>query len=339
MALLVVEAAVEEQLGHAEHPVHRRPDLVAHGGEEVALGLAGSLCGLLRAQELLGACGDLVLEVVAMACQACIALGDLAEHAVEATGEGIELDDTAGFGARAVVLGVGDALHQRGQGRQWLQHRAVEPAQRVGGEQQRDRRGEHRNRAVGEHLEVERTQIEVEVEHPDHVPALDDRLGQVQCLEAEVRVLGRKVHRLPALFDELAVTRKRGSGYIEDRCAAYVRQALQGREHARGGVVVEEHQAGGGIVGKHPRHHPSIALERERADQEATEGDRHREHRHRGAERALAYAAQLFAEGDAVVVFVVGHLHRLISVARLRSFELSPSPWRRAAARLTEKRI
>ncbi|MEZ4453347.1 MAG: hypothetical protein R3B09_28040, partial [Nannocystaceae bacterium] len=37
-ALLRVEVGLEEEPGHADHRVHRRPDLVAHVGEELALG-------------------------------------------------------------------------------------------------------------------------------------------------------------------------------------------------------------------------------------------------------------------------------------------------------------
>ena len=41
VALLVVERRVEQQAAHADHRVHRRADLVAHGGQERALGLVG----------------------------------------------------------------------------------------------------------------------------------------------------------------------------------------------------------------------------------------------------------------------------------------------------------
>ena len=41
------QSAAEEQLGHAEHTVHRRSDFMAHGGEKFAFGLARLLCGFL----------------------------------------------------------------------------------------------------------------------------------------------------------------------------------------------------------------------------------------------------------------------------------------------------
>ena len=37
LALVGVELGVEQQLGHADHAVHRRADLVAHVGQELGL--------------------------------------------------------------------------------------------------------------------------------------------------------------------------------------------------------------------------------------------------------------------------------------------------------------
>ena len=45
VALLVVERRVEEQSAHADHGVHRRPDLVTHRRQERALGLVRGLGG------------------------------------------------------------------------------------------------------------------------------------------------------------------------------------------------------------------------------------------------------------------------------------------------------
>ena len=45
VALLGVERACPEKPAHADHGVHRRADLVAHGGEEGALGRVGLLGG------------------------------------------------------------------------------------------------------------------------------------------------------------------------------------------------------------------------------------------------------------------------------------------------------
>ena len=53
LALLGRELGVQDQLGHADDAVHRGADLVAHVGEELALGPAGRLGGLLGAAQFL----------------------------------------------------------------------------------------------------------------------------------------------------------------------------------------------------------------------------------------------------------------------------------------------
>jgi hypothetical protein len=48
VALLRIEVGIEQDLRHAEDPVHRRADLVAHGGEELGLGAARRLGSVER---------------------------------------------------------------------------------------------------------------------------------------------------------------------------------------------------------------------------------------------------------------------------------------------------
>ena len=261
-----------------------------------------------------------------MCGQAGVAIGDLAEHAVEAAGERVEFGDCARFGACGVVLGMGDALHQRGQRRQRTQHRGIESAQGHGGEQQGECRGDHRDRAVGEHLQVERAQVEVEVEHADRVAVLDDRLRHVQRGQVVVRVLGRQAGHLAALGGVVAMARELGAGAVVDRRAAHVGQALEGGEHAIRRLVVEEHQAGGGVVGEHAGHHAGVAFECERADHQAGERDHDRQQCHRDAQRALADSAQLLAERHAGVAFGAAKVHWAIRVAGLGSLAPSSSP-------------
>ena len=52
LALLGRQLGAEQEAGHPDHRVHRRPDLVAHRREERALGLRGGLCLLPRALKL-----------------------------------------------------------------------------------------------------------------------------------------------------------------------------------------------------------------------------------------------------------------------------------------------
>ena len=63
LALHAPQRRVEQQLRHADHRVHRRADLVAHVGEEVALGAARGLGRLARLLQLLR--GLLLLRHVA----------------------------------------------------------------------------------------------------------------------------------------------------------------------------------------------------------------------------------------------------------------------------------
>ena len=46
LALLGREIRIENELGHAENPVHRRTHLVAHVRQEFALGTIGGLGGI-----------------------------------------------------------------------------------------------------------------------------------------------------------------------------------------------------------------------------------------------------------------------------------------------------
>ena len=46
VALQGIKLRVEQEFGHAEHAVHRRADLVAHVGEELALCTVGRFCNL-----------------------------------------------------------------------------------------------------------------------------------------------------------------------------------------------------------------------------------------------------------------------------------------------------
>ncbi|OIQ87435.1 hypothetical protein GALL_306860 [mine drainage metagenome] len=52
-ALLSVEGRIEQQLGHAQHAVHRRADFVAHGGDEFRLHARGFQCGIPRLRQFL----------------------------------------------------------------------------------------------------------------------------------------------------------------------------------------------------------------------------------------------------------------------------------------------
>ena len=73
LALLGGQLAAAEEVGHAEHAVHRRADLVAHGGQEPRLGEAGGLGRVPRR-----------FEFADEPAQFRVATLDLLDHAIEA---------------------------------------------------------------------------------------------------------------------------------------------------------------------------------------------------------------------------------------------------------------
>ena len=119
LALLLVQALVLENLHHAEHAVHRRADLVAHGGEEGRFGLgrgfglgARGLGGLLGGGErrlALAQLGDVVID----AEQAAVL--ELAEDV---------FDVAAAVGAPLVAVAAGLAHPARRLRRPWRRCRA-----------------------------------------------------------------------------------------------------------------------------------------------------------------------------------------------------------------------
>ena len=62
LALLGRQRGVEEQAGHPDHAVHRRPDLVAHGGQELALAAGRLLRGAPRLRDAQCLLGDVARD-------------------------------------------------------------------------------------------------------------------------------------------------------------------------------------------------------------------------------------------------------------------------------------
>ena len=100
----------EGELGHADDAVHRRADLVAHVGEELALGAAGfhglvtrgGQVGVDRAQ-FGGPLFDGALETFLMAQQIDVAPVDLGEHAVESVNQLADFVCAGAFDAHVVA--------------------------------------------------------------------------------------------------------------------------------------------------------------------------------------------------------------------------------------------
>ena len=188
-----VEAAVEPQdLRIAEDAVERRAQLVAHVGEKRALGAIGHLGAVLRDDELRGALGHQLLEVVAVARQLLFgasAFGDLliqalhrlrqlGGHRIEGGGERADLVARARHGAaRAggrIDARAFDRLHQPGQR---SRHKG----------RQRDQQRRHAG------SEEEQADREVDREHLAHLARdqlgieADDHAGGIGAVAAEHR--------------------------------------------------------------------------------------------------------------------------------------------------------
>jgi len=85
-ALVFGQSPLFQDLEHAEHAVHRRADLVAHGGEEGRLGLIGEFGLVARAHRLFGFLGDALLELAVAALERLfgeLACGDVSDETVE----------------------------------------------------------------------------------------------------------------------------------------------------------------------------------------------------------------------------------------------------------------
>ncbi len=133
---MLVEAGVERQLGHADDPVHRGTDLVAHVGQEFALRAAGFHRLVARPGQVVVGAAQLGRPIVDQALEAGVLLLQLRvtplnldQHAVEAADELADLVVAAAFGPHVVAAGAGDLPGDLGQTQQWL---GDDPLQQVG---------------------------------------------------------------------------------------------------------------------------------------------------------------------------------------------------------------
>ncbi len=92
------ETRVEGEFRHAEHTVHRRPDLVTHRRHELALEEVRALGAVLGRLEFGGALIDFLLELVVMSLELAIACRQVREHAVERTYQDADLVDRRAVG-------------------------------------------------------------------------------------------------------------------------------------------------------------------------------------------------------------------------------------------------
>ncbi len=159
-ALLRLQLALDQQLVHAEHAVHRRANLVAHGGEELALGLTGRLGRLLGQHELRGAPVHLVFQARPLRLKAPVAFVDLLQHGVETVAERGQFRDRAGRRAQAVIAGLRHLPHELAKLAERPEHAPVQAPQQHPADSERQRARQRDGQQQAERLLVDGTQAD-----------------------------------------------------------------------------------------------------------------------------------------------------------------------------------
>jgi len=181
VALLLGELGVERQLGHPDHAVQRRADLVAHVGEELALRPARRLGAVARHGEvgvglaqLLGARRDLGLEVGLVLAELRVAELDHRQHLVEAVDERPDLVVALLDGTHREVALLGDPARRAREG----QHRVRDEALEARGQRERHERGQHQHREheqlVAADARAHLLHVRADVEGPDALAVQGD---------------------------------------------------------------------------------------------------------------------------------------------------------------------
>jgi hypothetical protein len=246
LALLRIQRRAQQQVGHADHAVHRRPDLVAHVREEVALGHVGLLGRFLgHAQlafgtlEVVGAGLDALFELVARALQRGVASLDLTEHVVERIGQDTELVLAQLGGTQRVVLVVGDRVgHPRELAHRAAQH-APEPRGGPRRESQGDEQHEPRDAEVAAAPGRDVVEIALDVDEPELLLVERDRARDLGAPRSEAHTFG------PRLRGE---GRFVASGAV-DVCGLAGRPVIFGEERAL--LVVDRGSHHVGVVRQH----------------------------------------------------------------------------------------
>jgi hypothetical protein len=125
-ALAVGQVGRGEELGHHQHAVHGRADLVAHRREELGLRPVRDFRRLFRLLEVVGALQNLLFEVLAVLGEAMVALADLAHHLAEARGQHANFVVALDIDGGAVVVGLTNRRHGLAQSDERARDRALE---------------------------------------------------------------------------------------------------------------------------------------------------------------------------------------------------------------------
>ena len=175
LTLVRLEIGVEREFGHADDAVHRRPNLMRHVREELALRTARRFRRFLGGHELVRPDFHLLFEALAFLAQVRILRLDLREHAVEVVDQPSGLVLRPLFRSRRVHLGRRDDACVLRQVQDWCRNDPLEPGgQRERGEQ-RDREGGQHDERVGTVPCCHLLQIRLETHRADLFAAEHDR--------------------------------------------------------------------------------------------------------------------------------------------------------------------
>ncbi len=183
-ALAGRQVARGQEFGHHQHAVHRRADLVAHGGQEGRLGGVGGFRRLLGLAQVRGAVLHLLLQPRPVGGEPPVALVDRVEEAVEGRGECPDLVTGLHRHAVAVIVVGLDGHHGVRERRQRPGERRLQAPR---DEEPHDHREPRRHGGGGQHV----------VEALDQVGGLGDErdapdlAGVLHHRDAEAHGAGR----------------------------------------------------------------------------------------------------------------------------------------------------
>ena len=140
--VLARKPRLAEQAQHADHPVQRRADFMAHIGQELGLGAVGRLRAVQGEGQIGGPRGHLAFQLLAVVGQLAVRAFHAVQHDIESLAQLGELVAAGHVGARGIVAGDGDALHR---GEQRMHGPGHDPLQGV-----RDREGQHNHHERGD---------------------------------------------------------------------------------------------------------------------------------------------------------------------------------------------
>ena len=245
--------SLERQFRHAEDAVHRRPNLVTHVGEELALGAARLLGAFLGLLQLPRAVLDGVFEAVAVRLQVAIEGADLAHHVVEGGDHDANLVQAGRRRQRDVEApGAADLEGGLGQLSQRRDHGFLKPlAEQV---RQRERHDEHAAEDGGHAPAplLEGALVGHQQQPPDAAAFVADVAGDQHAGSFEDRAGGRGLFGQAHAVGGRIAGDGRAGAVVEHR-AEHVRPGRERREVLGRHVEVVERQRGIAVGGEHRR--------------------------------------------------------------------------------------